>query len=219
MSKLITVTDPRSPATEAYQSLRTNIEFAGLDNPLKSVLITCADTNTDKSLALANLAVVMAGAGDRVIVIDGDLRRPQQHTIFGLPNQQGLTTWLQAAQDDVSAKAPLQSTDIAGLRVLTAGPEYPNPVALLSTKRLASALSELSEEADYILCDSPPLLSMTDAALWASKVDGTVLLLNAGATKRDYAQQAKAVLEKVHARIIGAVLLNAEEDMAALSYG
>ena len=79
MSKIIAVADPRSPATEAYQSLRTNIEFAGLDTPLKSLLITCADTNTDKSIALANLAVVMSGAGDSVIVVDGDLRKPQQH--------------------------------------------------------------------------------------------------------------------------------------------
>lgn len=219
MPKLITITDPRSPATEAYQSLRTNIEFAGLDDPLKSVLITCADTSTDKSLALANLAVVMAGAGDKVIVVDGDLRKPQQHTIFGLTNQNGLTTWLQATDGDMAISALVQSTDVSGLRVLTSGPEYPNPVALLSTKHLANALVELGMEADYILCDSPPLLSMTDAALWASKVDGTVLLLNAGATKRDHAQQAKSVLEKVRARIIGAVLLNAEEHAAALSYG
>ncbi|MEM7131350.1 MAG: CpsD/CapB family tyrosine-protein kinase [Chloroflexota bacterium] len=215
MSKLITITDSRSPAAEAYQSLRTNIEFAGLDQPLQSLLVTCADTNTNKSQALANLAVVMAGAGDKVIVVDGDLRRPQQHEIFDLHNQEGLTSWLQGN----SSAPPIQSTAIEGLRVLPAGPSHPNPVALLSAKRLSEALAELSQQTDYLLCDSPPLLAVTDAALWASKVDGTILLLNAGGTKRDQAQQAKAVLAKVRARIIGAVLLNSEEDVNSLRYG
>ena len=214
MSKLITITDSRTQAAEAYQSLRTNIEFARLDKPIQSLLVTCADTNTDKSLALANLAVVMAGAGDRVIVVDGDLRRPQQHEIFGLPNQEGLTTWLQG-----NSGPPIQATSVEGLSVITAGPAHPNPIALLSAKRLSDALAELTQKADYVICDSPPLLAVTDAALWASKVDGTLLLLNAGGTKRDQAQQAKAVLEKVRARLIGGVLLNSEEDANVLRYG
>ena len=90
---------------------------------------------------------------------------------------------------------------------------------LLRAKRLSDALAELTQKADYVICDSPPLLAVTDAALWASKVDGTLLLLNAGGTKRDQAQQAKAVLEKVRARLIGAVLLNSEEDANVLRYG
>lgn len=214
MSQLITLTDPRSPASEAYQSLRTNIEFASLDRPLRTLLVTSVDVNTDKSTALANLAVVMAGAGDEVIIIDGDLRRSRQHEIFNLPNSKGVTDWLQGHEE-----APLQATGVPGLQVMTAGPDHPNPVALLSAKRLNSALNSLADNVDYVLCDSPPLLAVTDAALWANKVDGTVLLLNAGRTKREQAEQAKAVLDKVHARIIGAVLLNAEEGLTSLTYG
>jgi capsular exopolysaccharide synthesis family protein len=213
MVKLITLTDPRSPAAEAYQSLRTTLEFSSLEHPLHSILVTCADPATEKSLALANLAVVMAQAGDRVTLVDGDLRRPQQHEIFGLHNQTGLSTWL---MDD--GLPPLQKSMIEGLQVLTSGPVAANPVALLSQKRLTEALVQLQEQADYVLIDAPPVLAVTDAALWASKVDGVVLLVNAGGTTREQAQRAKTVLEKVRARIVGAVLLNAESDASLSGY-
>lgn len=214
MTNLITLTDPRSAAAEAYQSLRTNIEFSGLEQPLHTLLVTSADQSTTKGLTLANLAVVMAQAGDRVIVVDGDLRRPQQHEIFGVSNTKGVTSWLAER-----GAAPLQKSSIEGLHVLPAGPAVANPVALLSTKRLTEALAELRAQADYVLCDAPPVLAVTDAALWASVVDGVVLLVNAGSTKRDHAQRAKGVLEKVRARLIGAVLLNAEKDAVMAGYG
>lgn len=214
MANLIALADPRSPAAEAYQSLRTNIEFSGLEQALHTLLVTSADAETDKSTALANLAVVMAQAGDRVIVVDGDLRRPQQHEIFGAPNGRGLATWLVEG-----GPAPLQRTPVDNLQLLPAGPLPPNPIALLSGKRLEDILADLRAQADFVLVDAPPVLAVTDAALWASKVDGVVLLVNAGSTKRDHAQQAKAVLEKVHAHIVGAVLLNADRDATLAGYG
>ncbi len=214
MQNLITLTDPRSSAAEAYQSLRTNLEFSSLEQPLNSILVTGADDTVDKSIALANLAVVMAQAGDRVTIIDGDLRRPQQHGIFELRNQTGLATWLTE-----EGTAPLQQTSVEGLQVLTSGPVPANPVALLSSRRLSEALVEIQEQTDYVLVDAPPVLAVTDAALWASKVDGVVLLVNAGRTKREHAQRAKTVLEQVHARIVGAVLLNAEQDAVMTGYG
>ncbi|MCB0065462.1 MAG: CpsD/CapB family tyrosine-protein kinase [Caldilineaceae bacterium] len=209
MTNLITLTDPHSPAAEAYQSLRTNIEFAGLEEPLHTLLVTGVDQQIEKSVALANLAVVMAQAGDSVLLIDGDLRRPQQHEIFNLPNHSGLSNWLTDGGD-----APIQRTAVERLQLLTAGPTTGNPVALLGQKRLESTLAALKPKADYVLCDAPPVLAVTDAALWAGKVDGVLLLVNAGSTKRDNALRARAVLEKVHARIIGAVLLNVEKDAA-----
>ena len=214
MLNLITLTDPRSTVAEAYQSLRTNIEFSGLQKELRTILITSVDSGADKSTALANLAVVMAQAGDRVIILDGDLRRPQQPEIFGLPNQRGLSTWLSEP-----GAAPLQQTSLDNLSLVTAGPSPANPVAMLGTRNLERVLNDLRSQADIVLIDAPPVLAVTDAALWASKVDGVVLLLSAGATKRDQAQRAKAVLEKVQARIVGAVLLNADRDVAIEGYG
>jgi len=213
MLNLVTLLDPQNPAAEAYQSLRTNIEFAGLEHPLRTLLLTSVDQQTDKSIALANVAVVMAQAGDRVLVVDGDLRRPMQHEIFGVPNQTGLTTWLANGGDPI-----FQKTAIDRLQVLTAGPTTNSPVALLSRKRLETALAALREQADYVLCDAPPVLAVTDAALWASQVDGVVLFLNAGGTKREQAQRACSILEKVNARMVGAVLLNVDKEVAMTGY-
>jgi len=213
MANLITLTDPQSSVAEAYQSLRTNIEFAHLEQPLRTLLVTPVDQSIDKSLAVANLAVSMAQAGDRVLVVDGDLRRPQQHEIFGVANSRGLADWLPAG-----GPPPVQPTKVERLQVLPAGTIPPNPVALLGQKRLAEALAELATLADYVICDAPPLLAVTDGALWASKVDGVLVLVNAGSTRREQALRARAMLEKVHARIIGAVLLNADRDAALTGY-
>ena len=211
---LVTLTAPRSPAAEAYQSLRTNIEFSSLDKALHSLLVTCPDTETRKSEALANLAVVMADAGDRVVVVDGDLRRPLQHEIFRVSGEVGLTNWLRNG-----GVPTLTETQIPHLRILAAGPLPPNPVALLSSKRLAELLRILTGEAEYVLVDAPPVLAVTDAALWASQVDGTLLAVTAGRTKREQAQRAKGVLEKVQTNIVGAVLLDAEDAMVVSGYG
>lgn len=211
---LVTLNAPRSAAAEAYQSLRTNIEFSGLGKDLRTLLVTCPDTETNKSDALANLAVVMADAGDSVIVVDGDLRRPLQHEIFGVNGDAGLTNWFQNG-----GEPDLADTQVSHLRVLAAGPLPPNPVALLSPKRLAELLQTLSREAEYVLVDAPPVLAVTDAALWASQVDGTLLAVTAGRTKREQAQRAKEVLDKVQSNIVGAVLLDADDSMAVTGYG
>lgn len=211
---LVTHSAPRGPAAEAFQSLRTNIEFSALDKSLQSLLVTCPDAETRKSHALANLAVVMADAGDRVVIVDGDLRRPLQHDIFKVKSAKGLTNWLQEGGDP-----PLLPTSVSNLRLLPAGPLPSNPVALLSYKRLAELLQILTGETDYVLVDAPPVLAVTDAALWASQVDGTLLAVTAGRTKREQAQRAKEVLEKVQTNLIGAVLLDAEDAMVVSGYG
>ena len=196
---LITLTEPQSAIAEAYQSLRTSLEFSSLEKPVRSILVAAVDGSADKAAAVANLAVVMAQAGDRVILVDGDLRQPRQHELFGVANTAGVAQWLESG-----GPAPLQKSTLDKLRVLPGGPAVSNPVALLSTKRLGERL------ADYVLIDAPPLLSVTDAALWASQVDGVVLLVNGGHTKKDQAQRAKGILARVQANLLGAVLLNAE---------
>lgn len=202
---LITLTEPQSAIAEAYQSLRTSLEFSSLEKPVRSILVAAVDGSANNAAAVANLAVVMAQAGDRVILVDGDLRQPQQHELFGVANTAGVTQWLESG-----GPAPLQKTTLDKLRVLPGGPAVSNPVALLSTKRLGERLAELASMADYVLIDAPPLLSVTDAALWASQVDGVVMLVNGGNTKKDQAQRAKGILERVQAHLLGAVLLNAE---------
>lgn len=207
---LITITDPRSAVAEAYRRLRTNLEFTSLDTPLRTLLVTSAGPDEGKSTTLANLAVSIAQAGRRVILVDSDLRHPHLHDIFGLDNQKGLTTALSQLGGDL----PLQESSVNGLRVLTAGPLPDVPADLIASPAMETLIAALSEQADIVLFNAPPVVTVTDAAVLASKVDGVLLLVNAGRTRREYAQQAKAMLERVHARLLGAVLTNAPHDAA-----
>jgi capsular exopolysaccharide synthesis family protein len=213
---LVTLTSPRSPVSEAYRTLRTNLEFSSLDEPLKTMVATSPGPEEGKSTTLANLAVTLAQAEKRVILVDCDLRRPSQHEIFGLANEVGLTTMVvdEAAMRD----PPLLETDVEGLRLLPSGPLPPNPSELIGSRRMAEIIGTLSERADIVLFDAPPVIAVTDAAVLASRVDGVLLVIKAGTTKRDHAKKAKALLEKVNAHVVGAVLNNVKMDTSYYSY-
>lgn len=210
---LITQTDPKSPVAEAYRSLRTNLQFASLDKPLKSLLVTSAGPDEGKSTVLSNLAVALAQAGNRVIAVGCDLRRPVLHRVFGLDNRVGLTSVLLG---QVRIETALQPTAIERLRVLVSGPIPPNPSELLGSARMEEVLAELGATADLVVIDSPPIIAVTDAAVLAPKVDGVLLVITYRATPREIARDAKILLDNVKARIVGVVLnrIEAEE-----SYG
>ena len=213
---LVTVKDPRSAVAEAYRALRTNLTFINLDHKLRTLLITSAGPDEGKSTVVANLAVVEAQAGQRVILVDADLRRPRQHEFFGLTNSTGLTSML--ADTSGLQNPPLQETEIPGLRVLTSGPQPPAPAELLASQRMAAALNALAEQADLIVFDAPPVVAVTDAAILATQVDGVMLVINANRTRREHATRARQVLEKVNAKIIGSVLNNAVPDKSLRAY-
>ncbi|HMQ50774.1 MAG TPA: CpsD/CapB family tyrosine-protein kinase [Anaerolineae bacterium] len=207
---IITLTDPRSTAAEAYRTLRTNIEFSGVDTRLRTLLVTAAAPTNDKSVIVANLAVAMADGDRRVILVDADLRRPAQHTLFGLPNERGFSNLFK--DESALSQPPLQAVPNTSLQVLTSGPLPPIPSQLLAAKKLDEVLARLSELAEMIIFDAPPVITVNDASLLASKVDGVLLAVRAGGTKRDHVKAAKDRLEKVNARLIGAVLTNASVD-------
>lgn len=213
--ELVTLSDPRSPVAEAYRSLRTNLAFSSLDEPVHTMVVTSPAPEAGKSTILANLAVTMAQAGKQVILVDCDLRRPTLHTLFGVPNNEGLTNVI---LDDTTATPPLRETDVPGLRLLTSGPLPPNPAELLGSRRMGELIKTLREQADSVLFDVPPVLAVTDAAILASQVDGVLLVLNAGVTKREHAQRAKVALEKVNARLVGTVLNNVKPDISLYGY-
>lgn len=210
-SSLITLTDARSPQAEAYRSLRTNLEFYSLDHPLRTLLVTSPAPDEGKSTTLANLGVIHAQAGKRIILLDGDLRRPRLHELFGLSNNTGVTT----AILNPEAPLPLQNTTVPNLRVMTSGPLPPNPADLLASARMKALLDHLVAESDLVLLDAPPVIVVTDAVVLAAKVDGVLLVVSAGQTRREHAQRARDLLAKVNARLIGAVLTNAAVDTAA----
>ncbi|GAB4431325.1 MAG: CpsD/CapB family tyrosine-protein kinase [Chloroflexi bacterium OHK40] len=204
---LITLRDPSSAAAEAYRTLRTNILFSSLDKPLHTILVTSTAPNEGKSTTLANLAVTMAQAEQRVLAVDCDLRRPSLHALFGLPNEQGLTS---AILEQGEAPLPIQSTSVPGLSLLTSGPLPPRPADLLGSRRMGALIERLRAEADIILFDTPPVVAVTDAAVLAPRVDGVLLVLHAGQTRRDRAREARQMLEKVKANIVGVVLNGAK---------
>ncbi len=206
-TSLITIRDPGSAAAEAYRTLRTNLLFSSLDRPLHTILITSSAPNEGKSTTLANLAVTMAEAEQRVLMVDCDLRRPSLHTLFGLPNEHGLTS---SMLEQAESALPIQATSVPGLRLLPSGPLPPRPADLLGSRRMGAMLERLRREADIVLFDTPPVGAVTDAAVLAPQMDGVLLVLHAGQTRRDRAREARQILDKVKANIVGVVLNGAK---------
>lgn len=204
-NKLVTARHPRSSIAEAYRTLRTNIQFSTLDKPARTLLVTSPGALEGKSVTSANLAVSMAQAGFKTVLVDADLRRPAQHKIFGLPNQQGLTNAL-LQPGEPTADGHLQATEIENLRVLTSGPIPPNPSELLGSARMQALLQRLKEENDVVIFDSPPALVVTDASVLATRVDGVVMVTDSGHTRRDMVVRARDALRKVGANLLGGVV-------------
>ncbi|HSM56437.1 MAG TPA: CpsD/CapB family tyrosine-protein kinase [Candidatus Sulfomarinibacteraceae bacterium] len=211
---LITLTDPRSPISEAYRSLRTNLAFYSLDDPIHTLVVTSPAPDEGKSTTIANLAVTMAQSGRKTILVDCDLRRPSLHQVFDVSNDAGFTTMVL----DVEAEPPLRETGVENLWLLTSGPKPPNPADLLGSQQVDRLLSMLAEQADIVLIDAPPVVGVTDAAVLGARVDGVLLVLSAGKTRREHAERAKELLEKARVRLIGAALTNAPVDSSFKGY-
>lgn len=202
---LISAVSPKSPITEAYRTLRTNIQFASIDRELKSIMVTSTGPGEGKSTTIANLAVVLAQSDKKTLLIDADLRKPTVHHTFELQNRNGLTTYL-AGKDGL--EQTIQKTEIANLDIMTSGPIPPNPAELLNSKAMTKFIEEVSLKYDQVLFDTPPVIAVTDAQILASKVDGVMLVVNSGVTNKDIALKAKQQLENVKANILGVVLNN-----------
>jgi non-specific protein-tyrosine kinase len=214
VTELITLKEPTSSAAEAYRVLRTNIQFAALNNPIRTLIVTSAANEDGKSYTLANLAVTMAQSGHRTLIVDADLRRPSQHTLWKLPNDRGLTSLLLNTHQGL----PIHSTSVPNLTVMTSGPLPPNPADLLGSKRLTEINALWAELADYVLFDCPPVLATADTPLLATRMDAVLMVIKAGATRRDHAQRAAEALSRANARVIGAALTNAPRDASINTY-
>ena len=211
---LVTITDPRSPASEAYRTLRTNLSFYSLDKPLRTLVVTSPAAGEGKSTTIANLAVTMAQSGRRTILVDTDLRRPTLHELFGAQMSPGLTDMIMAEAGDL----PLQKTEVENLWLLSSGAKPPNPADMLGAARMEQIIAQLAEQADIILFDAPPVMAAADAAILGARVDGVLLVIQAGKTRRDHSERAREMLEKSRARIVGAALTNAPRDRSIEEY-
>lgn len=194
---------PKSVLAEAFRTLRTNLSFAAVNRPFRSILVTSALTGEGKTTTATNLSIVLAQAGHRVFLLDCDLRLPAIHRVFGLDNAQGLTNVLVQQVDPVAIAQP---GPVPGLSILPSGPVPPNPADLLGSEQMRSLWERIYREFDYVIADSPPVLSVTDAALLSSQVDGVLLVIRTARTRIETLQEAKAQLERANARIVGVVL-------------
>ena len=211
--KLATLRYPRSPAAEAYRAIRTNIEFASIDAPIKTLLVTSAMPAEGKTVTAANLGVVFAQGGRRVLLIDADLRKPGAHEIFGLPNVHGLTTLL--GTDAVRADAIVQPTAQVNLDVLSPGTLPPNPADLLGSQRMKTVLATLARSYDLLIFDSPALEVLSDSAVISSYVDGTILVVDAGHSRKEPVRRAREALSRANAKMIGVVFNGFSEQPSA----
>jgi capsular exopolysaccharide synthesis family protein len=204
----ITQDQPRSPVSEAFRSLRTNVQYANVDAPLHTLVVTSPSPSEGKTMVSTNLAVVMAQDGRKVILMDADLRRPAMHKRMNVANTAGLTALLLKPEMDLNLV--LHKTKTEGLSTLTAGDLPPNPAELLGSRKMGLVMDQLKQRADILVLDTPPVLPVADAAVLAAMMEGVLLVLQPGTTTIAAAKQAVDQLRRVNARIIGVVMNNVE---------
>ncbi|SEF56088.1 capsular exopolysaccharide family [Caloramator fervidus] len=202
--KLITIKDQKSPISEAYRTLRTNINFSLPDTKVKTILITSSGPGEGKSTTSANLAVVFAQNGYKTIIVDCDLRKNTVHKKFGISNIVGLTNILIGEQEFDEKLFKYESVE--NLYVLPAGTRPPNPVELLSSRKMERFIEYLKQNFDVIIIDAPPVLVVTDAQILSQYVDGVVFVVASEEADKHAAKRAKELLEKANTKILGVVL-------------
>jgi non-specific protein-tyrosine kinase len=201
---LVTLRSPRSSAAEAYRTLGSNVEFASLDAPVRSLLVTSAGPGEGKSVCAANLAIVLAQSGHRVLLVDGDLREPDIHHIFNVPNGAGLTELLRTG--GANARDAILATDVDGLHILTAGTPPAIPAELLGSRRMKAVLERLQADVDIVVVDSHSLRGVADPVILSSFLDATLLVIEAGRSRRGVVREAGESLARANARVLGVVL-------------
>jgi capsular exopolysaccharide synthesis family protein len=200
---LITHNNPKSPISEQYRTIRTNIQFASVDKVFKTLMVTSSGPGEGKSTTAANLAVVLAQQGKRVLLIDGDLRKPTVHYTFKVSNIYGVTSVLTRQR---TLEDTVVTTKLPDVYVLPSGPIPPNPSELINSKSMDQLIEQASTMYDYVLFDTPPVLAVTDGQLLSNKVDGVILVVSSGKTEIEAALKAKELLIHAKAKIIGTVL-------------
>lgn len=202
-NSLIAYSNPKSPISEAYRVLRTNIQYSSIDKPIKTIVITSSGPGEGKSTTTINTAITFVQAGNKVLVIDGDLRKPKVHKLTGLANQKGLTNILASKED---YRHYVKKCEVDGLDIITCGAIPPNPSELLASNQMKQLMQKLRDDYDLIIIDAPPVGTVTDAAILSTIVDGTILVAASGSVEIESVKRAKELLEKVNANIIGVVL-------------
>lgn len=200
---IVTVKNPKSPVSEAYKTLRTNIQFSSFDNKIQTIVATSSGPGEGKTTTVSNFAVTLAQSGYKTILIDCDQRKPKVHKMFNLSNQVGISNILIG---ETSMDEAIQKTQVENLSVLPSGTRPPNPAELLASTKMQKFINLLKEKYDYIIIDTPPVIMVTDAQILSRYADGCLLIIASGEADRHMAAKAKELMQKVDAKILGVVL-------------
>jgi capsular exopolysaccharide synthesis family protein len=203
LNQLISLNNPKAKASEAFRTLRTNLQFSSVDDTLKSILVTSSMPSEGKSTIMANLGITYAQADKKVLILDCDLRRPSIHKQFEISNSKGLTNLL---IDASSLEDYIFTTEMPNLYVIPSGPIPPNPSDLLGTKRMRLLLAKLQDLFDLILIDAPPVIAVTDAQILSTMADGVIIITSYGEVEKGALAKTKMLLDMVGARMLGLVL-------------
>ena len=215
--RLITYEDPKSPISESYRSLRTNISYASaIDKKIKSLLISSSQPGEGKSTTTANLAIAFAQLRKRTLLVDADLRKPVQHNAFNHPRGPGLSEYLIGEVSDLDSI--IHTTKVENLSIITAGGLPPNPSELLGSDAMSHLVDKLESEWDMVLFDSPPIVAVTDASMISSELDAIALVVKAGQTERSAVDRALDTIRNVKAPLIGAILNGASQESLGGKY-
>jgi capsular exopolysaccharide synthesis family protein len=205
--KLVTAIDPKSPISEQYRTIRTNIQYSSIDKEIRAIMVTSSGPAEGKSTTAANLAVTFAQLGKKVLLVDADLRKPTVHHTFGMNNLFGFTTVLTKQK---TLEKTFLETEEQDLFILTSGPIPPNPAELLSSNSMVQFLEEAKSQFEYVIFDTPPLLAVADPQILANQCDGSVLVVYSEKTEIDQAKKAKELLEHAKGKLLGVVLNHKE---------
>ncbi|MGR6019784.1 CpsD/CapB family tyrosine-protein kinase [Bacillus paranthracis] len=213
--QLIAHQQPKSPISEQYRNIRTNIEFAAVDTNLHSLMVTSANPSEGKTTTTANMAVVFAQQGKKVLLIDADMRKPAMHQMFQVDNIFGLTNVLTHSE---RLEKCVQTTSVDNLHFLACGPIPPNPAELLGSKSMQELLAQAYSMYDLIIFDLPPILAVTDAQIMANVCDASILVVRSELTEKETAVKAKALLESAKGKLLGVVLNDREREQSLYYY-
>ncbi|MDA1844520.1 CpsD/CapB family tyrosine-protein kinase [Bacillus cereus] len=213
--QLITHQQPKSPISEQYRNIRTNIEFAAVDKNIHSLMITSANPSEGKTTTTANMAVVFAQQGKKVLLIDADMRKPAMHQMFQVDNIFGLTNVLTHSE---RLEKCVQKTAVDNLHFLACGPIPPNPAELLGSKSMQELLAQAYSMYDLVIFDLPPILAVTDAQIMANVCDASILVVRSEATEKETALKAKGLLESAKGKLLGVVLNDREREHGLYYY-
>ncbi len=200
--------NPKSMFSESIKSIRTNLQFSAVDKELKVILSTSPEAGDGKSFITANLAAAYAQDGKKVLIIDCDLRRGRQHTIFNImnPTNAGYSNLILNYKDEIKMSRYIVKTDVKNIDLLPTGPIPPNPIELLSSKSNADLLEALREHYDIILLDCPPILGMSDTSILTKYSDANILVVSSGKTQVDMIEKAKKAFETANSKINGVII-------------